>query len=57
MLRHERNIHTPNKNSEMSKISNQAISQKESFFFKSDLYYPLFNQLIKHWAFLAIFKT
>jgi hypothetical protein len=53
MLRYERNIETPNKNSEMSKLSKHANNQKET---QNSQKSPMFNQLIKQRIIQTAFK-
>jgi hypothetical protein len=54
MLTYERNIETLNKNSEMSKLSNQTISQTENKLINQKT--SMFNQLIKQRIIQAAFK-
>ena len=53
MLRYERNIETPNKNSEMSKLSKHANNQKET---QNSQKSPMFKQLFKQRLIQTSFK-
>jgi hypothetical protein len=53
MLRYERNIETPNKNSEMSKLSKHANKQKET---ENSQRSPMFKQLFKQEIIQTAFK-